>query len=281
MNRTSDIHNESAPELSQVIKFHRCQLYIQVNLDLRNSIFPFLNRKLRKFYLLNLKTSQPFIHRWIYRLRSFLNCEFTVLCNKVNTVDSQNFLYIFNLYLPFGSKVELILVSFGQIQTLRFCKPSEVTPFESNQTIRFCNSTVLTLFFKQSFKNNFLTTIVCLIWVSAPWLSAYLLELSIRSLLTLLKVCVNFSSPNLYFYHFQENLERYTHILVDSAFTKHQDSIPIHVLFVATRTGIIKKLSYNPRSRVTCLVEILHPFAEGRPVLIHNMKLLGKPTFWL
>ena len=79
----------------------------------------------------------------------------------------------------------------------------------------------------------------------------------------------------------QENLERYTHILVDSAFTKHQDSIPIHVLFVATRTGIIKKLSYNPRSRVTCLVEILHPFAEGRPVLIHNMKLLGKPTLWL
>jgi hypothetical protein len=79
----------------------------------------------------------------------------------------------------------------------------------------------------------------------------------------------------------QENLERFTHILVDSAFTKHQDSIPIHVLFVATRTGIIKKLSYNPRSRVTCLVEILHPFAEGRPVLIHNMKLLGKPTLWL
>ena len=39
--------------------------------------------------------------------------------------------------------------------------------------------------------------------------------------------------------------------------------------------GIVKKLSYNPRSRVTCLVEILHPFAEGRPVVIHNMKLLA------
>ena len=64
---------------------------------------------------------------------------------------------------------------------------------------------------------------------------------------------------------------------MDSALTKHQDSIAIHVLFVATRAGIVKKLSYNPRSRVTCLVEILHPFAEGRPVAIHNMKFLGEP----
>ena len=173
MNRTSDIHNESAPELSQVIKFHRCQLYIQVNLDLRNSIFPFLNRKLRKFYLLNVKNSWPFLHRWIYRLRSFLNREFTVLCSNVNTVDLQNFLYISNLYLPFDSKVQLIFVSFGQIQTLRFCKPSELTPFESNQTFSFCDSTVLNLFLKQSFKNNFQTVIVCLTWVSALWLSAY------------------------------------------------------------------------------------------------------------
>ena len=55
--------------------------------------------------------------------------------------------------------------------------------------------------------------------------------------------------------------------------TKHQDTQPVHVLFLATREGLVKKLSYNPRSRVTCLVEVLHPFAEGRGVVIHNMKL--------
>ena len=39
-----------------------CSLAIQANLDLRNSIFPFLNRELfdlRKIYVLNLKTGRP------------------------------------------------------------------------------------------------------------------------------------------------------------------------------------------------------------------------------
>lgn len=62
-------------------------------------------------------------------------------------------------------------------------------------------------------------------------------------------------------------------MLVDSVLTKHQDSIPMHVLFVATTDGIIKKLSYNPRSKEMCLVEVLHPFSKGRSVMVHNMKL--------
>ena len=37
-------------------------ILVQANLDLRNSIFPFLNRELfdlRKIYVLNLKTGRP------------------------------------------------------------------------------------------------------------------------------------------------------------------------------------------------------------------------------
>lgn len=73
---------------------------------------------------------------------------------------------------------------------------------------------------------------------------------------------------------FQEHLERFTHILVDSALTKHGNNQAIHILFVATRDGLVKKLSYNPASRATCLVEILHPFAKGHAVAIYNMKLM-------
>ena len=73
----------------------------------------------------------------------------------------------------------------------------------------------------------------------------------------------------------QEHLERFTHILVDSVLTKHQSSDPIHVLFIGTRSGTIKKLSYNPRSQQACVVEILHPFAKGRSVTINTMKLLS------
>lgn len=75
-------------------------------------------------------------------------------------------------------------------------------------------------------------------------------------------------------YIFQEHLERFTHIVVDSVLTKHQENSPVHVLFVATREGTLKKLSYNTRTKESCLVEILHPFSSGRNIPIHNVKLL-------
>ena len=57
---------------------------------------------------------------------------------------------------------------------------------------------------------------------------------------------------------------------MDSKKTKHQDNL--HLIFVATREGEIKKLSYNSRTRENCLIEVVRPFASGRHVAIHNMK---------
>jgi semaphorin 5 len=57
--------------------------------------------------------------------------------------------------------------------------------------------------------------------------------------------------------------------------TKYKENTPVHVLFVATREGTIKKLSYNTRTKKSCLVEILNPFANGRNVPIHNVKLFS------
>ena len=62
---------------------------------------------------------------------------------------------------------------------------------------------------------------------------------------------------------------------MDSVLTKIQSNDPVHVIFIATRSGTIKKLSYNPRSQQTCVVEILHPFAEGRSVNIHRWEYNG------
>ncbi len=72
---------------------------------------------------------------------------------------------------------------------------------------------------------------------------------------------------------FQEHLGRFTHIVVDAKPTKHQDN-SIHIIFAATRDGQLKKLSYNTWTRDACLIEVLSPFASGRRVNIHNMKLV-------
>ena len=54
-----------------------------------------------------------------------------------------------------------------------------------------------------------------------------------------------------------------------------QDNQPVHVMFVATEQGSIRKLSYNPSTKETCLIETLWPFpAETRP-RINKMKLLS------
>ena len=71
---------------------------------------------------------------------------------------------------------------------------------------------------------------------------------------------------------FTENQARFGRIAVDVVNIKHQDSQPVHVIFVALDNGSIKKLSYNPHTSQTCLVEILHPFPAGSNVVVKNMK---------
>ena len=71
---------------------------------------------------------------------------------------------------------------------------------------------------------------------------------------------------------FTENLVRFGRIAVDVVNIKHQDNQPVHVIFVATDRGLIKKLSYNPHTGQTCLVEVLHPFPAGASVVVRNMK---------
>jgi len=51
----------------------------------------------------------------------------------------------------------------------------------------------------------------------------------------------------------QETLIRYTHIVVDIVEIKYQES-PVHILFVATENGKIKKISFNRKRREACLV---------------------------
>ena len=65
---------------------------LQANLDLRNSIFPFLTPEwfdLRKIYVLNLKTCQQKKKNAL--CRSFLNPEFTVLIFQPISVHTVNF----------------------------------------------------------------------------------------------------------------------------------------------------------------------------------------------
>ena len=71
---------------------------------------------------------------------------------------------------------------------------------------------------------------------------------------------------------FTEDLVRFSRIAVDVVNIKHQDNQPVHVIFVATDSGMIKKLSYNPHTGQTCLVELLHPFPAGSSVRVRNMK---------
>ena len=59
---------------------------------------------------------------------------------------------------------------------------------------------------------------------------------------------------------FQENLDRFTHIAAEAVATKRESSA-VHVIFVASRDGgAIRKLSHDPKTRRTCLVELLLPF---------------------
>jgi semaphorin 5 len=55
------------------------------------------------------------------------------------------------------------------------------------------------------------------------------------------------------------DLERFSHIAVDVVATKIHSSV--HVLYVASRDGLVRKYSVLPRTQEACLVEIINPLA--------------------
>lgn len=61
-------------------------------------------------------------------------------------------------------------------------------------------------------------------------------------------------------------LERFSHITVDVLSTKTYDSL--HVIYVATQAGLIKKLTVLPGTQKTCIVEIWQPVPDAKiPIL--------------
>ena len=77
---------------------------------------------------------------------------------------------------------------------------------------------------------------------------------------------------------FHRDLARFGQIAVDTVAIKHQDNQPVHVIFVATAEGSIQKLSHNPSTKETCLIETLWPFPptpSSPPPAIRTMKLLS------
>jgi chondroitin sulfate proteoglycan 4 len=58
----------------------------------------------------------------------------------------------------------------------------------------------------------------------------------------------------------QLDLVRFNHIAVDVVATKNHSSI--HVLYVASRDGLVRKYSVFPGTQERCLVEIVHSFAR-------------------
>lgn len=72
-------------------------------------------------------------------------------------------------------------------------------------------------------------------------------------------------------------LNRLGPIVVDIVSTKHHDEI--HVIYVATMEGELRKLVTIPNSPESCLVERLQIFPKGKEKKIKTMKLL-KDTVW-
>lgn len=58
----------------------------------------------------------------------------------------------------------------------------------------------------------------------------------------------------------QLDSERFNHIAVDVVATKLHSSV--HVLYVASRDGLVRKYSVLPSTQEGCLVEIVDPFAR-------------------
>jgi chondroitin sulfate proteoglycan 4 len=67
-------------------------------------------------------------------------------------------------------------------------------------------------------------------------------------------------------------LEILTHIAVHVLSTKlHQ---AVHVMYVATADGLVKKISVLPRTQETCVVEIWKPFSGDHPIAIQALHFL-------
>ncbi|CAB4053940.1 SEMA5 [Lepeophtheirus salmonis] len=60
---------------------------------------------------------------------------------------------------------------------------------------------------------------------------------------------------------FYDNMEQYSHLIVDSI---RADNQILHMLYIATRAGQIKKVSYNPSTGKSCLIEVLRPFGPSK-----------------
>lgn len=67
-------------------------------------------------------------------------------------------------------------------------------------------------------------------------------------------------------------LETLTHISVDVLPTKLHRAV--HVLYVATADGLVKKISVLPRTQETCVVEIWKPFPGDTPIPVRALHYL-------
>ncbi|KAK6639382.1 hypothetical protein RUM43_007655 [Polyplax serrata] len=71
---------------------------------------------------------------------------------------------------------------------------------------------------------------------------------------------------------YNSNLETLIHIAVDSLPTILHSRV--HLLYVATSDGLIKKISVLPRTKETCVVEVWNPSPSGAPVPIKTLMYL-------
>uniref|UniRef100_T1IJU2 Semaphorin-2A n=1 Tax=Strigamia maritima TaxID=126957 RepID=T1IJU2_STRMM len=67
-------------------------------------------------------------------------------------------------------------------------------------------------------------------------------------------------------------LERFSHIVVDVVPTKHHEAV--HVIFIATMEGTIKKYTVLPRTHETCLLEVLKLHSSNHTEPIHILRIL-------
>ncbi|KAI5706234.1 hypothetical protein M8J75_006147, partial [Diaphorina citri] len=67
-------------------------------------------------------------------------------------------------------------------------------------------------------------------------------------------------------------LETLTHIAVDVLPTKVHRAV--HVMYVATEEGLVKKISVLPRTQTTCVLEIWKPLPPDTPSSIYSMHFL-------
>lgn len=67
-------------------------------------------------------------------------------------------------------------------------------------------------------------------------------------------------------------LERFTHITIDVLATRLHTTV--HVMYVATLSGLVKKITVLPRTQETCVVEIWDPVPFDAPGSIKTLKFL-------